>query len=234
VAFQKQSLARMKEVASEGRTVIFVSHNMAAIRALCKTGVYLERGRAAYAGDIDSTVKTYLDSGDVQSHHKSKIELKPNPSLRVQFLSVAVLDSTGRLVSSISHERPFMIQIGFEVRQREPGCYLALDILDENKEPVLSSLDFERQEGFVNYNQGTHALQVTVPPILVPGEYHLSLRAIRKSWGREILLDAVQEVCTFEISDGGSARSQAGLKWTGRISQRLAWEQKEKAAQPEK
>ena len=234
VAFQKKSISRMEEVSQEGRTVIFVSHNMAAVRALCKTGLFLEKGRGVYAGDVDSTVKTYLDSENIERKHLSRVEIKPNPSLWAQFLFVAIKNLRGEDVSSTSHERPFIIQIGFDVRRKDLGCYLVLDILDANKEAVVNSLDFETRNGFVNYKQGVNTLQVTVPPILVPGEYHLSLRAILKLRGKEHLLDAVHEVCAFEITDGGSVRAQSGVKWSGRISHLLTWEQKEWDVQSEK
>ncbi len=59
--FQKKAIGKMKDVSQgEGRTVLFVSHNMASIRQLCKTGVLLEQGSVKYIGDVDSTVDQYL------------------------------------------------------------------------------------------------------------------------------------------------------------------------------
>jgi lipopolysaccharide transport system ATP-binding protein len=61
-AFQRKSLAKMSEVAKEGRTVIFVSHNLAIIQALCERGVLLERGRSVADGPVGETVDHYLRS----------------------------------------------------------------------------------------------------------------------------------------------------------------------------
>jgi len=58
--FQKKCLGKMGEVASEGRTVLFVSHNMAAVRALCSKGMVLGNGRIEYVGDIDATIYRYV------------------------------------------------------------------------------------------------------------------------------------------------------------------------------
>ena len=60
--FQKKCLGKMESVAGQGRTVLFVSHNMAAIQALCKTGILLDSGRVAGYGAIDEQVNTYLRS----------------------------------------------------------------------------------------------------------------------------------------------------------------------------
>lgn len=59
-AFQRKSVDKMSAVASEGRTVIFVSHNLAIIRALCRRGVLLERGRMQCDGPVGATIETYL------------------------------------------------------------------------------------------------------------------------------------------------------------------------------
>ncbi|HEX6229833.1 MAG TPA: ABC transporter ATP-binding protein [Solirubrobacterales bacterium] len=61
-AFQRKSLAKMSEVASEGRTVIFVSHNLAIIQALCERGVLLERGRAVADASVGEAIDQYLRS----------------------------------------------------------------------------------------------------------------------------------------------------------------------------
>jgi lipopolysaccharide transport system ATP-binding protein len=70
-AFQKKSLGKMKDVANQGRTVLFVSHNMDSVRALCNRGVMLESGCITSTGDIDEVVGTYAK----QNAQLSKIPL---------------------------------------------------------------------------------------------------------------------------------------------------------------
>lgn len=61
-AFQRKCIGRMGEVADEGRTVLFVSHNMAVIQSLCKRGIYMQTGRVVADGPVDQTVSLYLRS----------------------------------------------------------------------------------------------------------------------------------------------------------------------------
>ena len=74
-AFQRKSLAKMTEVADEGRTIIFVSHNLSIIQALCERGVLLERGRITADGPVKETVNRYLtgleevSGGDLHGTH---------------------------------------------------------------------------------------------------------------------------------------------------------------------
>jgi lipopolysaccharide transport system ATP-binding protein len=57
--FQNKCLGKMRDVSSSGRTVLFVSHNMSAVRRLCRSGLYLDKGRIALAGDIERLIETY-------------------------------------------------------------------------------------------------------------------------------------------------------------------------------
>ena len=61
--FQKKCLGKMKDVASGGRTVLFVSHNMAAMKALCNSAILLSMGKVLYEGDVDNAVQEYLATG---------------------------------------------------------------------------------------------------------------------------------------------------------------------------
>ncbi len=64
--FQKKCLGKMKEVGEEGRTVLFVSHNMAAVQNLCKTGIVLEKGISVFQGEISQAVTSYFNSFSIE------------------------------------------------------------------------------------------------------------------------------------------------------------------------
>ena len=70
--FQKKCLGKMEDVSrNDDRTVIFVSHNMAAVRTLCNKGIYLDKGGIAYKGGIEETINSYLNTG----FHQSRIAI---------------------------------------------------------------------------------------------------------------------------------------------------------------
>ena len=66
-AFQKKSLGKMEEVSMQGRTVLFVSHNMGAVRSLCSRGLLLEEGALVKDDDVDQVINSYLSSKDVST-----------------------------------------------------------------------------------------------------------------------------------------------------------------------
>ena len=73
--FQKKAIGKMQDVSKgEGRTVLFVSHNMASIRKLCTKGVLLNNGMVSYQGDIALTIERYLKNNDSSENHKRIID----------------------------------------------------------------------------------------------------------------------------------------------------------------
>jgi lipopolysaccharide transport system ATP-binding protein len=95
--FQKKCLAKMDGAASyNDRTVLFVSHNMVAVRQLCKRGIWLDGGRVRHLGPIDEVADAYMASGtsSQQSGELSSLEVKGDGSM--QLLSYRVTDGDGR------------------------------------------------------------------------------------------------------------------------------------------
>lgn len=82
LAFQKKCLGKLGEVAREGRTVIFVSHNLAAVTSLCSKGLVLEKGKAVYTGRINEAIAFYVDRVDGREK-LDETKLAPDTGLRV-------------------------------------------------------------------------------------------------------------------------------------------------------
>ena len=77
VGFQRKCLGKMSEVASEGRTVLFVSHNMAIIQALCQRGILLERGAVSVDAPIEEAVAAYLRAVESARFHRARRPRRP-------------------------------------------------------------------------------------------------------------------------------------------------------------
>ncbi len=106
--FQKKCLGRMGDVAKEGRTVLFVSHNMAAVENLCKTGLFLDRGKLVHGGDLQTAIAMY--SGTSEKNIR-KYESGP-----IQCISV--FQDNASIVISVDYKLGFDInlpKLGFVV-----------------------------------------------------------------------------------------------------------------------
>ena len=99
--FQKKAIGKMQDVSkSGGRTVLFVSHNMAAVKKLCLKGIVLENGMVKYSGGINDAVEQYIsDSGNVSSNaYFDDLETAPgNDNIRI--CSFEVMPETGKVVN---------------------------------------------------------------------------------------------------------------------------------------
>ena len=100
--FQKKAIGKMQDVAKgEGRTVLFVSHNMAAVRSLCTKGVLINNGTIAYQGSINSTIENYLqDKGSIQNYKIiNNIKWKKD-SLRIDNIEINGTSESNSIIKS--------------------------------------------------------------------------------------------------------------------------------------
>jgi lipopolysaccharide transport system ATP-binding protein len=121
VAFQRKSLGKMSDVASDGRTVVFVSHNMSVVNRLCDVGLWLDGGRAVAQGPMEDVVGQYLASGAGGEAQYTVADLGVSPGNEViRLRGVRVRDHRGQVTSSIDARYPATIEIEHVVLQRRP------------------------------------------------------------------------------------------------------------------
>jgi lipopolysaccharide transport system ATP-binding protein len=141
--FQKKCLGKMKDVSSQGRTVLFVSHNLVAVRSLCQRGILMERGSVSFSGTADETVEQYLKINADQ--------LKPQISFSDPELA---LGNEAIKIKNISVEphNPFItddITVRFEFWNftSDKETFLAFDLIDLHEEVIFGSgFKFEKDE----------------------------------------------------------------------------------------
>lgn len=113
--FQKKAIGKMQDISkSEGRTVLFVSHNMAAVKSLCTKGIVLEHGKIVFDGDSNAAVDFYLtnDSNKVNTDLLSRTDRRGSGELK--FSSVQLLDKKGDAVFEIVSGESARLRFAFE------------------------------------------------------------------------------------------------------------------------
>ena len=171
-AFQKKCIGRMNEVAHEGRTVLFVSHNMAAVRALCTRGICLEQGRVSFAGDIERVLYRYTQS---QIHKDSQ----PNGT-QTRFTSIRV---NGQNPGNIESGEGFEVGCTLELAEEVPSFRLFCIIQDANGESVVVVPSNSRVLNTAN-QAGVHQICVRFPGLwLRPGVYSVYFKLLAVASG---------------------------------------------------
>ncbi len=163
-AFQKKCLGKIGEVAKEGRTVLFVSHNMQAVRSLCLKGIWLEEGSISIEGPAQQVVEQYMAKN--LGSPVTNATFPEDPALRIQFLHV-------ELVPHLSDQGQEMVLLRckYIVRQVLENILICVEVRNVSDVSIFYSND-----GFLKDSRkrkvGMHTVVLSIPTYLLsPGVY---------------------------------------------------------------
>jgi ABC-2 type transport system ATP-binding protein/lipopolysaccharide transport system ATP-binding protein len=155
----------MATVEREGRTVVFVSHNLEAIVQLCPRAIWLDQGATRAIGPAGEVVDAYL--GALGREVDGLVEDRGGP---VALRSVQVLDAGYRPVEVMRRDQPFTVELRFAVRTVVPGLDVAVHLYNVRGVEVLSEAWGDAVLERPN-DPGEYVARLEVPPVLNVGEY---------------------------------------------------------------
>ncbi len=113
-AFQKKCLGKMSDVARQGRTVLFVSHNMAAVASLCNKGLLLNQGEVVTIGDVNDVINAYMDMGAESANRPLVERTDRRGNGRCRFTNVTFYNERGLEASAAVSGKPLTIVLDYE------------------------------------------------------------------------------------------------------------------------
>ena len=170
--FQAKCLGRMQIAEREGRTVVFVSHNLDAIAQLCSQAIWLERGRIAAEGSTGSVIDSYVTTALSTDGAGTPMQDDGSVSLR----RVQTCDTEGRPAPVLRRDRPFSIDVTFALEQKVPGLDLAVYVVNAAGVRVFDEAWSDTQRLRPD-RAGTYTVRLAVPPVLNAGEYQIGVWA---------------------------------------------------------
>ena len=182
-AFQKKALGKMNELSSgQGRTVLFVSHNMAQVKNLCNKGMVLSHGQVVTEGNIDECVDTYLSQGGIikgqyVSCWKNDNIIKNHTACT--FKSFSLVNQNDEFVEKTERysEDELFIRIIFDVEDIDSQLNIGFNICNSKNENILISWMRDKDEN-LNIHKGENVLYARIPKeILNIGEYRIIFSA---------------------------------------------------------
>jgi lipopolysaccharide transport system ATP-binding protein len=222
-AFQKKCLGKMAEVAGAGRTVVFVSHNMAAITRFCQWGIWLDGGQVRAHGSAEEVVAQYLASGvqevgeitfPDQSHQAPGSDY-------VRLLAVRIRDKAGRITSSLDVRYPFTIEVQYRILRRASNLRVGLTLTTDDGVVVLSSIDTDNVEDGLEREPGTYVSHCTLPGnFLNYGQYVVSVGADFPMMQVHFLQE---RALAFRIEQTGGVGGSISDGRNGVLRMRLPW-----------
>jgi len=216
--FQDKCLGKIRDVSNTGRTVLFVSHNLSAVQALCTRAIMIQRGRLTMDGLPPDVLRAYVGSDGSLS--AEWLDDRPQtPERASRFRAVRALNHQGEISAQISPDKPFAIEIDYEIRRRTK-CQIAFRLNRESGETVFTTGDMDEQGLFTRDREpGAYRTRVTIPGhLLVPGRYHL-LAAINPPGAGAI--DQLDQVLLIQVGQAGSLTQIEG-RW-GFVAPLLRW-----------
>jgi ABC-type polysaccharide/polyol phosphate transport system ATPase subunit len=213
--FQRRCLGKMSQFAQEGRTVLFVSHDLGAVARICERAIWLEDGEIKHDGPTSRSIDLYLEARGARA---ASVEFPFEPDKPVQLLWVGLADEAGALVDAPQRDQPLVVRTRFLVRQPLRALDVKIYLMTRRGIRVLEEgLADQQPDAHCGSVPGEWEATVVVPPVLAAGDYILGV-AIRSPY--QHFLD--QEVLTFRLwpppderreSVDRSRIIQPGVRW---------------------
>jgi len=220
-AFQKKCLGKMEEAGKEGRTVLFVSHNMGVISQLCSSCVWLDGGQVRDIGETSSVVNGYMLNGvsGLEGENEFKDDLKKD----VQLTRICLKNEAGNVTKKFGCDEAVNIHFDLHIRRQLPGLYGYIGLFRPDGTQVLVSDSFDAVSvnPLDNLPVGINSFKVSIPArTLGHGDYmvHFSMAS---SSADNFHVDTPGIVIGFSLDDFTSKR---GNQRAGFFSTLLPWQ----------
>jgi lipopolysaccharide transport system ATP-binding protein len=175
--FQKKCLGKMQDVSREGRTILFVSHNMSIVESLCNRSILLNSGTVSLNGTAQEGIQQYLEQAYSVSTSSLSDRRDRSGTGKVKATSVKLLDSDDMEVSSLQSGKSYNLEVGYlnQSGQLLNDVIVSLDFLDEkNNRVMLLRTNFTNEN--LNLEAGSGLVRCNVQNIpLASGLYRLSV-----------------------------------------------------------
>ncbi len=191
--FQKKCLGKMGDVSGkEGRTVLFVSHNMGAIKNLCHNVIMLNNGTIAFNGNVNDGIKAYTQV-------PGKLNAYKNDSPEKKFREITIEGNDNEVKSDFGFDEDIKIRIKFIAERQYFHANIGFKVLDNLDRCIFTS---EKEIKDIVKSDGQSAVSVTINSgLLTPGQYKISFAMHIPN---AQIIELVQDAFNFEILETGT------------------------------
>jgi len=219
--FQKKCLGKMDEVTKqEGRTILFVSHNMGAIQNLCKKCILLTQGKIKMVGETNNVITKYLQS---KTWNQPQIKFKPNLNKKAQILEITIKDQNAEINNRFNYQDNFKIELIADIRTKNKNYYTIIIIYDSIGNIILASTDEDSDDSFIsNLDRGKCKYTINFPnKLFKPGQYYITISLTSKDEGK---VDKHEHILNFEVIDYISKRGiNKGYRPAALVAPEIEW-----------
>ncbi len=223
--FQKKCLGKMGDVAQQGRTVLFVSHNMSAILRLTQEAIVLNKGQMLMRGPTQEAVDFYLSSGQTQAGERTWDVGDVSPSSApFRPISLKVKNRSGKVVDTVRSIESVTVEFEYQLEAPVTGLRVGFYLNTMRGEYVLTSFDTDAPDLFEKFDSrkaGRYISRAEIPAdIFNEGRYSIGVNA--SSFGvRRYFMD--ENAIAFNVDISGAPGTQWPEPRVGPVRPRLNW-----------
>jgi lipopolysaccharide transport system ATP-binding protein len=224
--FQRKCLGKMSDVAQQGRTVLFVSHNMSAILRLTEEALVIDKGRLAMRAPTAQAVDFYLSHGFSQEGKREWLqEDVPADAHPFRPLAVRVLNAHGKIADTVRSVEPTTIEVEYEVKADITGLRVGIYLMSTRGEYIFTSFDTDEPEAFERCTvrkTGHFISRCTIPPdVLNEGRFVIGVNA---SSFRVKRYFQDEQALSFNVDAAGAPGTHWPEPRLGAVRPRLQWD----------
>ena len=217
--FQKKCLGKMSDVAKDGRTVLFVSHNMSAIVRLCKRALVFDQGQIITDGEVSDAIAHYLSTANLNGEFVRDPDLKPNSPLTIERVALV---KDNQVLTHFTTSQTLTVEIRCKVVARTPEAQVSCEIYTASGECLFVTTNQDATERKEDLMPGTYTFRCPIQlSMFRPGQYNIKVSAVIPQLHR---LDEVGLPLLFEVFDDSSPVLKLGQPRQGQILPIIEWE----------
>ena len=202
--FQKKSLGKMSDVAHEGRTVLFVSHNMGAIKSLCRSVIVLEKGHIKFSSeDVVGGVDLYLDKKNI-NRPSSTIDYRRYEDENFKLLDINLVNNSGEVLvnHNILRSSKVFVQIEFLLKNNDPAINLGYLLYGNKEECIFATYMRDGYEkDWPKLATGKNTIKVELPVHLI-NEGAYTIQFLVGLHNRKWIISPEDPVELFFVTEG--------------------------------
>ena len=225
--FQKKAIGKMQNIANKGgRTVLFVSHNMTSIKALCNRAVLMENGKIVKGGEPNKIINYYLNTNTKVSYFKEwDNSSRPTSKQNIELKKIWISNKEKKPSKMLNVDEDFYVNIDYKVTEDNSKIGLNVILHDSNQNIISSSINNHEK----NFYQQKHLEGLYRSSCLIPGKlfnsgvYYVSIFMFGKNFSDGKLLEHLLKI---EIEDGVLVRGDYHGQYKGVLRPLFNWETK--------
>jgi len=233
--FQRKCLGKMDDIAGHGRTVLFISHNMSAVKSLCRRAIWLEGGMVKADGKTDAVVSAYLALIDKTIHDEIGDGIGPETAQRAVGTGEAILqqvvlkDHEGRSIRQIFSGENLHISAVYDVKAPIADASVEIGISTLDGLRMATAYSVEGGQSLLRLERGLWEIAVEIEVSLLPGQYALDLflhdvaRPLTIHWRERALTFTVITAAEISSTQRYPLTPERGFPTRGFIRPKALW-----------